>query len=95
MCIIGHDFHPRYQQIAAFDSATGETVERRLNKGKSYHSETRLKLRLARVAAKIHNSSRNGPSIRPGRKRSISLVPIGTETGLPLRKGDCAWQSTM
>jgi len=87
MWIIGYDFHPRYQQIAAFDSATGETVERRLSKGKSSHCETRLKLRPARVAAKIHNSSRNGPSIRPGRKRSISLVPIGTETGFTSPEG--------
>ena len=33
MWIIGHDFHPRYQQIAAFNSATGDTVKRRLRQG--------------------------------------------------------------
>jgi transposase len=31
MWIIGCDFHPSYQQIAALDPATGETVERRLS----------------------------------------------------------------
>ncbi len=31
MWIIGCDFHPRYQQIAALDQATGEIVERRLS----------------------------------------------------------------
>jgi len=46
-----------------------------------------LKLRLARAAAKIPNSSRNGPSIRSGRKRSISLVPISTETGFGSPEG--------
>ena len=30
MMIIGCDFHPRYQQIAMMDTATGELVERRL-----------------------------------------------------------------
>jgi transposase len=30
MQIIGCDFHPRYQQVAALDMATGELVERRL-----------------------------------------------------------------
>jgi hypothetical protein len=30
MQIIGCDFHPRYQQVAALDQATGELVERRL-----------------------------------------------------------------
>jgi transposase len=30
MRIIGCDFHPRYQQIAMMDTATGELVERRL-----------------------------------------------------------------
>jgi len=29
--IIGCDFHPRYQQIAALDTETGEMIERRLN----------------------------------------------------------------
>src|SRR5260221_576751 len=46
-----------------------------------------LKLRLARAAAKIPNSSRNGPSIRSGRKRSISLVRISTDTGLGSAEG--------
>ncbi len=31
MWIIGCDFHPRYQQIAALEQATGEIVERRLS----------------------------------------------------------------
>ncbi len=31
MWIIGCDFHPRYQQIAALNQATGEVVERRLS----------------------------------------------------------------
>ncbi len=31
MWIIGCDFHPRYQQIAALDQTTGEIVERRLS----------------------------------------------------------------
>jgi len=31
MWIIGCDFHPRYQQIAAWNQATGEFVERRLS----------------------------------------------------------------
>jgi transposase len=30
MMIIGCDYHPRYQQIAMMDTATGELVERRL-----------------------------------------------------------------
>ena len=30
MKIIGCDYHPRYQQIAMMDTATGELVERRL-----------------------------------------------------------------
>lgn len=30
MRIIGCDYHPRYQQIAMMDTATGELVERRL-----------------------------------------------------------------
>src|SRR5258708_1927542 len=46
-----------------------------------------IKVRLARAAAKIPNSSRNGPSIRSGRKRSISLVPISTETGFGSPEG--------
>src|SRR5258707_330761 len=46
-----------------------------------------LKLRLARAAAKIPNSSRNGPSIRSGRKRPISVVPISTETGFGSPEG--------
>src|ERR1700724_818011 len=39
-----------------------------------------LKLRLAPTAAKIHYSSRYGPSSGPPQS-SISLVPISTETG--------------
>jgi transposase len=31
MWIIGCDFHPRYQQVAALNRATGELVERRLS----------------------------------------------------------------
>ena len=31
MWIIGCDFHSRYQQIAALNTETGETVERRLS----------------------------------------------------------------
>ena len=31
MWIIGCDFHPRYQQVAAMNQETGEIVERRLS----------------------------------------------------------------
>ena len=33
MVIVGCDFHPTWQQVAIFDSATGETVERKLVNG--------------------------------------------------------------
>ena len=34
MIIVGCDFHPSWQQVAIFDSATGEVVERKLIHGK-------------------------------------------------------------
>ena len=33
MIIVGCDFHPRWQQVAIFDPATGEIVERKLVNG--------------------------------------------------------------
>lgn len=33
MKIMGRDFHPNWQQVAVFDRATGEMVERKLWRG--------------------------------------------------------------
>jgi hypothetical protein len=33
MIIVGCDFHPSWQQVAIFDSSTGEIVERKLVNG--------------------------------------------------------------
>ena len=33
MIIVGCDFHPSWQQVAIFDSSTGEMVERKLVNG--------------------------------------------------------------
>ena len=33
MIIVGCDFHPRWQQVAIFDPASGEIVERKLVNG--------------------------------------------------------------
>ena len=33
MVIVGCDFHPKWQQVAIFDAATGEIVERKLVNG--------------------------------------------------------------
>ena len=34
MIIVGCDFHPGWQQVAVFDSATGEIREQKLENGK-------------------------------------------------------------
>ena len=62
MIIVGVDYHPSVQQVAFFDTETGETGERRLSHSdgeaeRFYRDLQRRQVKVARATARRHEIS--------------------------------------